>query len=135
MGSCCRWDIGFRGIVGDLMTSYLKDREQYVKIDSTCRKNIVEYGVPQGTVLGSVLFIIYMNCILNVESAGEISSFADDTVVFYEDETWENLKGKVETDLDHLIDAFSDMFLTVNFNKTFFWPSAVLHLMSPNMIN
>ncbi|XP_044765892.1 uncharacterized protein LOC123322115 [Coccinella septempunctata] len=39
----------------------------------------------------------------------------DDTVVFYEDETWDKLKRKVEVDLRCLIDAFSARFLTVNF--------------------
>lgn len=116
-------DIGFRGNAFDLMSSYLKNREQYVIINTKIsEKTTVEYGVPQGTVLGPILFIIYINSLLNLRTVGTISSFADDTVIFYSASSWGELKQKVEQDINIIIDYFNSKTLTINFKKTYFLP-------------
>lgn len=54
--------VGFRGYSLKIFESYLGDRTQYVKIGSiTSKFNSLSYGVPQGSILGPTLFLIYIN--------------------------------------------------------------------------
>ena len=66
-----------------LMSSYLTDRSQYVKLGdhcSTMRK--ISIGVPQGSVLGPALFLIFINDLINSAPQLECILFADDTNIF-----------------------------------------------------
>ena len=73
------------GICGSAMqwiTDYLIDRKQKVKLSdviSTVRN--VNYGIPQGYVLGTLLFILYINYISNATSCDFMNFFADDTLL------------------------------------------------------
>lgn len=81
---------------------------------------LVQFGVPQGTVLGSLLFSIYLNNLLTLNSTGTIISFADDTVILYEDKNWYDLKEKVEADMPQIINWFNHQLLIINYEKTKF---------------
>ena len=75
---------GIRGIVNKWFASYLNHRKQYVTIDDTDSKiKTIKHGVPQGSVLGPLLFLIYINdlhiCIKNSTTR----HFADDTNLLY----------------------------------------------------
>ena len=61
----CLGNVGFRGTPLTLMRSYLSNRKQFVKINSAHNKeSVIQYSVPQGTVLGPILFTLYVNELL-----------------------------------------------------------------------
>ena len=71
--------IGVKGQCFEILTSYLKDRKQRVVVDGVKSEIVdIKAGIPQGSRLGPLLFIIYINDIVTgLES--DILIFADDT--------------------------------------------------------
>lgn len=113
--------IGFRGSALNLFKSYLNDRKQFVKINNVVSDlRTVTCGVPQGTVLGPLLFIIYVNDLLEIDSESKMASFADDGVMFYSADSWEGLKTKTENDFGEIGKWFQLNKLTLNVQKTKF---------------
>ena len=75
---------GFRGKINDLILSFLSNRRQYVYIngyDSTERP--ILFGVPQGSTLGPLLFLLYINDLSYCLKHTTASHFADDTCLIY----------------------------------------------------
>ena len=72
-----------RGLSLKLIKSYLSGRTQTTKIQSeNSDESNIEYGVPQGSVLGPLLFLIYVNDIVMSSDLGKFVLYADDTNIF-----------------------------------------------------
>lgn len=112
------YEAGFRGFMWHWLKSYLEDREQKVKIGNNfsncCKINI---GVPQGSVLGPILFLIFINSVFCQEFKGTITAFADDMAFSYTSSSKLNLLVDINHDLHILKNWFSVHRLQIS-NKT-----------------
>ena len=76
---------GIRGNANSLLKSYLSCRTQYTEVlGEKSDPLIIKFGVPQGSVLGPLLFLLYINDISNCSKLGTFILFADDTNIFVE---------------------------------------------------
>ena len=74
--------MGINGKLFDVITSYLNNRQQYVSLSGTSSSLIsIKAGVPQGSVMGPLLFWVYINDISDVIQSDNFL-FADETSVF-----------------------------------------------------
>ena len=86
---------GVRGICHDLLTSYLSNRKQFTSIAGTrSQLDIIKWGVPQGSVLGPLLFILFIN---DLPKSSNLDSwlFADDTALASSAPTFSSLQAKL----------------------------------------
>ena len=75
---------GIRGNTLEWFKSYLSDREQFVCVNGTkSTTNKIKYGVPQGSILGPLLFVIYINDLPNISNKLKFYLFIDDTNIFF----------------------------------------------------
>ena len=75
---------GVHGKTLDLFDSYLSGRTQVVEVNGhMSEKGIIKHGVPQGSILGPLLFLLYINDISQSSDILKFFLFADDTTVYY----------------------------------------------------
>lgn len=107
------------GITGTNLKNYLTDRRQCVtQTDRTTKTKKITYGVPQGSILGPLLFLIYINDLHNASSLVNLILFADDTNLFYSHINIKTLFETVNLELDLINEWFKANKLSLNVKKT-----------------
>ena len=112
---------GFRGIVLEWFKNYLSNRKQYVAYNN-CTSDLgnISCGVPQGSILGPLLFILYVNDITYTSNVLDFILFADDTTILY---SHKNINSKIDVvnkELCEVTNWFKANKLSVNATKTNF---------------
>ena len=112
---------GIRGMMLKWFESYLKGRKQYVFYNGAT-SDIMEItcGVPQGSVLGPLLFLLYINDLPNISEKLHFFLFADDTNIYYESKDLKELEKTVNTELKKLTLWLNVNRLALNVKKTNF---------------
>jgi hypothetical protein len=110
---------GIRGTSKNLIASYLNNRKQFVQISNTKSKTkIIKCGVPQGSILGPTLFLIYINDIQNSIIYGKAHLFADDTCITYNNININNMNNEIQSDINNLSDWLKVNKLVINVKKS-----------------
>ena len=109
---------GIRGIALNWFTSCLSNRKQYVSVNGhTSKYQNISCGVPQGSDLGPLLFLIYINDLPNVSiSASNLS--ADDTNIYFEAKDLKTLQKIINQELHHVKKWLEANKLALNIEKT-----------------
>ena len=110
---------GFRGVINDWFRSYLTGRKQKVVINGfESESKILAHGVPQGSVLGPILFLIYINDLHNCIKYCRTYHFADDTNLLNISKDYKTLQRQVNFDLFSLHKWLTANKISLNEGKT-----------------
>ena len=112
---------GIRGIALNWFRSYLSNRRQFVSCNG--HHSVIRHitcGVPQGSVLGPLLFLIYMNDLPTCLTYTQAVLFADDTTIYTSSDNIIDLYHNINVDLSNLVDWFRSNKLALNTTKTNF---------------
>ena len=97
----------------------MTNRKQYVEINDTqSTKNDITVGVPQGSILGHLLFIIYINDIIHASTVFKFIIFADDTTLYTTLDTQEDINDILNDELVQINNWLKVNKLSVNVAKT-----------------
>ena len=119
---------GIRGPALSWFKSYLSDRQQFVHINGyDSSMSNIHCGVPQGSILGPLLFLIYINDILNSSSILKFTLFADDTTVLASHKNRDSLIHILNSELTKISSWFKCNKLSLNIGKTNFMHFQTTH--------
>ena len=112
-------DFGLSKSSVNWFNAYLTNRTQSVIINGM-QSDIepILYGVPQGSVLGPLLFIMYINDLPSVTKYCKVHLYADDTLLFFESSSVQAIEAALSQDLDHVVGWLNQNYLMLNHSKT-----------------
>ena len=112
---------GFRGIAYSWFESYLNNRTQIVTINGVNANELtINCGVPQGSVLGPLLFLIYINDIYKSSQILQFRLFADDTSILLANKNLETLQRTTNAELEKVSMWLLANKLSLNVSKSNF---------------
>ena len=110
---------GICGVSNDWFKSYLSNRNQYVSINGyESGLAALNCGVPQGSVLGPLLFLLYINDLNQAIKFCKVHHFADDTNLLCLSNSIKKLNKLVNADLKHLVNWLNANKISLNVKKT-----------------
>jgi hypothetical protein len=110
---------GVRGVANHWFESYLTGRSQFVSVsDKKSFPKSILHGVPQGSVLGPLLFLLYINDLHNAIIYSDVYLFADDTHILHINKSLDSLNKKLNVDLKLLCNWLNANKIALNSNKT-----------------
>lgn len=110
---------GIKGKEYKWFVSYLHDRKQRTRVNQTLSDAIeVELGVPQGSVLGTLLFLFYINDMADDLEYAKLALFADDALLYIAAETVDECVRRMNMDLAKLAEWLKSNKLKLNAEKT-----------------
>ena len=113
---------GIRGVALRLIEGFLSNRQQYVKLgDNKSDVVTTHIGTPQGSGLSPLLFLVFINDIVNCSDALCFSLFADDTCIFMEDNNLASLYNRLNFELAKVERWMSANRLLLNVSKSVYY--------------
>ena len=110
---------GIREIANNWFCSFLSDRMHFTSINTSLPdKRELKYGVPQESVLGSLLFILFINDLHNNIEFSTVHHFAEDTNMLLVEKSLKKLKKQINRDLKLVVELISANKLSLNASKT-----------------
>ena len=110
---------GIRGLAHEWFKSYLSSRNQFVSIDNiNSSLKSMKHGVPQGSIMGPLLFIIYINDMPKIKSYAKLVLYADDANIIISGKNYEEVLHKMTEFSPLLINWVDQNGLALNLKKT-----------------
>ena len=110
---------GIRSLPLHLFQNYCKNRTQFIEINKKSSNVLpINHRVPQGSVLGPLLFLIYINDLNGVVNFSKIHHFADDTNILYASNSLKDINKKINRDLKSIAEWLKANKISLNSGKT-----------------
>ena len=108
-----------KGIPYEWFKSYLTNRQQFTTVNNKQSElSSIEFGIPQGSILGPLLFLIYINDLSKAIIFSSVHHFADDTNILYVSFSWKDINKKINHDLSNLVQWLWANKILLNISKT-----------------
>lgn len=112
---------GIKGVALSWLIDYLRNRKQVTKVNGETSSEITnENGVPQGSTLGPLLFLIYINDIISAVKICQLHLFADDALLYFCSKDLRSLVDIINTELNNIVEWCNSNILKLNASKTKF---------------